>query len=745
MAMSKAFYYAGIAVVAALVVFGTLPRGEQTETDSLKKFVSYDELKSFIETRSEDYAAYRSLGGADMIATHESMALGAPQTTASDSSDSSKSPDYSSTNIQVEGVDEADIIKNDCKYIYTVSGNNVVIIDARPAADMKIVSEINVTGLTEIFVNGDRLVVFGNDYTKSTSGASAERMIYPYPGSQTAFANIYDISDRESPALASNLSADGSYVSSRMIGGHVYMIINEPVYYGYDVPVPALHGTNAFPDIYYFDVPGSSYNYINIVAIDVNSGAAANKAFLVPYSESLYVSKDNVYLTYTKWLDYRDFFDKFVDEVIIPAFPELSPRIAEIRSYKLGKTAQLSEIQETIEAHLRGMNPEQAAAAQKAAEQNMADFQAEIAKERERTVIHKISISGMEISYVNQGSVPGRPLNQFSMDEHNGNFRIATTVSNNGGSVIMTETADVAVSNAVVSNVAVAKPSSTPEAETPEMIAEESMPSPTVVVPPVQRSSSLNNLYVLDSGMNIVGKLEDLAPGERIYSTRFMGDRAYMVTFRQIDPLFVIDLSGEPKVLGQLKITGVSQYIHPVNDTHIIGIGKEATEQGFFQGLKMSLFDVSDVANPKEVSKFVIGDRGTESQVLYDHKAFLYSQEKNLLVLPVMIAEIDRSKYPEDATWAYGEPKWQGAYVFNIGEAGFKVAGRVTHATNETDNYRFYYGEYTVSRSLYIGDALYTMSGKLLKANSLDTMEEISSVELPGSRHDFVFRPLPLE
>jgi len=160
----------------------------------------------------------------------------------------------------------------------------------------------------------------------------------------------------------------------------------------------------------------------------------------------------------------------------------------------------------------------------------------------------------------------------------------------------------------------------------------------------------------------------------------------------------------------------------------------------------MSLFDVSDVANPKEVSKFVIGDRGTESQVLYDHKAFLYSQEKNLLVLPVMIAEIDRSKYQDPLpTWAYGEPKWQGVYVFNIGENGFKVAGRVTHATNETDNYRFYYGEYTVSRSLYIGDALYTMSGKLLKANSLDTMEEISSVELPGSRHDFVFRPLPLE
>jgi len=268
-----------------------------------------------------------------------------------------------------------------------------------------------------------------------------------------------------------------------------------------------------------------------------------------------------------------------------------------------------------------------------------------------------------------------------------------------------------------------------------------------VAIAPIPRTSSVNNLYVLDASMNIIGKLEDLAPGERIYSTRFMGDRAYMVTFRQVDPLFVIDLSGEPKLLGQLKITGVSQYIHPVNDTHIIGIGKEATEEGFFQGLKMSMFDVSDVANPKEVSKFTIGDRGSDSQVLYDHKAFLYSPDKNLLVLPVMVAEIDRSKYGEPLpTWAYGEPKWQGAYVFSVDEDGFKVIGRVSHATNETEGYRLYYGDYTVSRSLYIGNALYTMSSKMLKASNLDNLEEMNAVELPGHNYpeyDYA-KPMPL-
>lgn len=742
--MKNSFYYIGIVVVAALVVFGTLPKSAQ-ETDTIKKFASYEELESFIKTRSEDYMAYRSLGGADMRT--ESLTAGAPIMADS----SAKAVDYSSTNMQVEGVDEADIIKNDGKYIYAVSNNKILIIDAYPAEGMKIVSEINLnkTNLHDIFVNGNRLVVFGSsyDYSVPLTGNGAEKMLYPYPVSQYTFANIYDISDRARPVLAHNISAGGYYITSRMIDGYVYMIINEPV--TQDMPVPALRGSASFPDIYYFDVPGSSYNYINIVAIDINAGTAVNKAFLVPYSENVYVSKDNIYITYTKWLDYRDFFDKFVDELIIPAFPELSGRIAEIRSYKLGKTAQLAEIQETIESHLSTLNPEQAAAAQKTAQEKMIDFQTEIAKERERTVVHKISISGMDVSYVAQGSVPGRPLNQFSMDEHKGNFRIATTVDSGffGGPVIMTASAVTEDMGMVKSEPSSAMP--VPGTDTPEMIVEEdSMPSPTIIPP---RSNSVNNLYVLDANMNIVGKLEDLAPGERIYSARFMGQRAYIVTFRQVDPLFVVDLSSpsEPKVLGQLKITGVSQYIHPVNDTHIIGIGKEATEEGFFMGLKMSLFDVSDVSNPKESAKFTIGDRGTDSQVLHDHKAFLYSPEKDLLVLPVMVAEIDWSKYPQGATWAYGEPKWQGTYAFSV-KNGLKVLGRVSHATNETESYEYYYGQYTVSRSLFMDDVLYTMSNKMLKANSLSAFDDISSVELPGydygpimSMESTMERPMP--
>jgi len=221
--------------------------------------------------------------------------------------------------------------------------------------------------------------------------------------------------------------------------------------------------------------------------------------------------------------------------------------------------------------------------------------------------------------------------------------------------------------------------------------------------------NSRNRVYVLDEDLKIIGKLEDLAHGEKIYSARFVGKRAYVVTFKKVDPLFVIDLSNaeNPKVLGYLKIPGYSDYLHPYDENHVIGIGKEAVDASdsdrsgrnldfaWYQGVKVSLFDVSDVENPREIGKLVIGDRGTDSLVLNDHKALLFDKEKKLLVIPVSVAEIDRSKYRECSSEeledynsynycltpnTYGEHVWQGAYVLNIDlENGISIRGKITH------------------------------------------------------------------
>ena len=298
------------------------------------------------------------------------------------------------------------------------------------------------------------------------------------------------------------------------------------------------------------------------------------------------------------------------------------------------------------------------------------------------TTIYRIHVQGSNMTCEARGTVPGRERNQFSMDEYDDYFRIETTTW------------------------------------TQNWIIE-------------------TNLYVLNMNLSVVGQLEGLAPGENFHSARFMGSRAYLVTFKKIDPLFVIDLSQptNPSVLGELHIPGYSDYLHPYDETHLIGVGKhtvEAEEGDFawYQGIKMSLFDVSNVTNPVQIDNVTIGDRGSDSPVLYDHKAFLFDKSKNLLVIPILEAKIDRSKYSgEVPPHAYGEPIWQGAYVFDVSLFhGFVLKGRITHLKNGISIYE---ESYWVKRSLYIENVLYTISNRVVKLNMLDDLSPILEIELP--------------
>ena len=302
----------------------------------------------------------------------------------------------------------------------------------------------------------------------------------------------------------------------------------------------------------------------------------------------------------------------------------------------------------------------------------------------EASRIHRLWISGGRICYVGSVQVPGTILNQFSMDEYNGYLRVATTigqVAQGGG-------------------------------------------------------NARNNVYVVNGTFSVVGRLEGLAPGEQIYSARFMGDRAYLVTFKKIDPFFVIDLSDPfaPAVLGYLKIPGFSDYLHPFDATHVIGLGRDTYDMGgfaWFQGLKLSLFDVADVEHPQEVAKIVIGDRGTFSMALWDHKAFLFIRSRNLIVLPVDLYLIDRVKHPDADPSTGGEFVWQGAYVISVTpDSGFEIRGRISHFEDGVAPSYYLYGSYAVRRSLYIGDYLYTLSNSVVKANALDTLEEVARVRL---------------
>jgi len=303
------------------------------------------------------------------------------------------------------------------------------------------------------------------------------------------------------------------------------------------------------------------------------------------------------------------------------------------------------------------------------------------------TTIHKVRLAGTAMQALAHADVPGTLLNQFSLDEKDGYLRVFTTVVHWGDSAFRQD----------------------------------------------------NNLYVLDGGLAQVGSIEHIAPGESIHSARFMGDRAYLVTFQKIDPLFVIDVSvpTAPRILGELKIPGYSDYLHPIDEDHLLGIGKDttnATEGDFswYQGLKLALFNVSDIANPVQMSQYIIGDRGTNSDVLSDHKAFLSIPSRGLAVIPVDLAIINASQYPEPLPpWAYGEVVWQGAYVLSLSLSdGIGLHGRVTHQNGTADPYKGVYLDYryAIHRSLYIGDVLYTISQAMVKANALVDLSDLASV-----------------
>ena len=772
MSMKIAVVLVSVAVVFLLLglTFVNQPNQPFSEQAKLKRFASYEELNNYVKSN-----AGTSYGG--YLTGERAMATTAAETGVAQKSDATSpapsaagSSDYSTTNVQVTGVDEPDIVKNDGKYIYVVSGSNISIVDAYPAESARIVSVINLDGVREMFVNGDKLVVFGQDYNTGPvpieTVSSKIAIMPPYRYSSDTYVKVYDISERSSPQLAENLSFSGNYLDSRMIGDYVYIIINQPAaFYGDVIPLPRIMSNGvakeiAASDIYYFDVPDYSYQFTMIASLNVNTNDEPNsKVIMTGYTENTYVSADNIYITYMKQVSNIYMTDRVLNDAIIPSMPaDIAARLNEVKISNASASEKTERMALILQEYSNTLTEEQRNTLQQKIMERMAAIQAEIAKEMEKTVVHRISIDNGNIEDEATGEVPGRILNQFSMDEYNNYFRVATTTHGYyygyyGGWGVATNLVQPAVAERATQTVS----SGSGSASAGQAVAEPSTAEPAVEETTVdnavaaqnveEQPREMNHVYVLDLNLNTVGKLEDIAKGESIYSARFMGERAYLVTFRQVDPLFVIDLSNpsSPQVLGQLKIPGYSNYLHPYDESHVIGIGKDVDESidaekvhtpgaiyyTAIKGVKISLFDVSDVAHPVEMSKYVVGDRGTDSLALNDHKAFLFDKNKNLLVIPILLAEMNDPQSEE----VYGQYTFQGAYVFNIDLSGVTLRGRITHQ-NSTEDFAkagfYYYGDASaVKRALYIGNVLYTISNKLIKANDLTTLSEISSVALP--------------
>jgi uncharacterized secreted protein with C-terminal beta-propeller domain len=614
----------------------------------LNSFNSYDELADFLGRYNYDYYdldyCEEKLSGI-MIAKSRDTSNGIMGNSINIGD--GKTVDYSKTNIQVEGVDEPDVVKTDGTYLYILADSKLCIIKAHPAEKATVLSIIffkDDVYVRNFFINKDRLFVFGTSqrYPLEYEEYKTDYEYCPYWwGISTTIINIYDISDRENPDLVKDIEVDGSFFDARMIGNYIYIIATE------------------YTGNIYCKVDDNVT--INIPEITINDCTRQ-----VPADHIYYVNNSERIDTMTNVLSIDIYGDK-IDQ----------------QSFLLGSSQNMYVSNNNIFLACQEYS-------------YYYSFWNGNYQSEQTTVIHKISINNGVISCIAKGEVPGYTLNQFSMDEHNGFFRIATQTWG-------------------------------------------------------WESNSATNLYILDKYMNRTSEIENIAPGETMHSARFIGDKAYLVTFKKVDPFFTVDLSDpyNAKIMGELKIPGYSDYLHPYDENHIIGIGKDTVEPqeeyswtrdfAWYQGLKIALFDVSDFENPKEVAKILIGDRGTSTPVLHDHKAFLFDRERELLVLPVSIYLIsDEIKEQNDEYTGniHGRFTFQGAFVYKLSlEDGFELRGRITHMDEDElpdDNYRWYCDSYSsfVSRSLYIDDVLYTISDNMVKMNSLDSLSEINSVVL---------------
>ena len=278
------------------------------------------------------------------------------------------------------------------------------------------------------------------------------------------------------------------------------------------------------------------------------------------------------------------------------------------------------------------------------------------------THIRKFSLVNGKIKFQAEANIEGQINNQFSMDESGEYFRIATTI---GDYWNMSE-------------------------------------------------NTSNSLYILNDKLELVGKVTDFAKEERIYSVRYVDNKAYVVTFKQTDPLFVIDLSDptNPQILGELKIPGYSTYLHPYDETHIIGFGYDTKEDGTritTNDLKMVMFDVSDVNNPKELFKVTVGDRNTTSELEYNHKALLFSKEKNIIAFPLTTYEKNNTN--------------TRAVIYQIDlTQGFILKGEISNKYKDNSQ--------RVERIIFVNDTYYTLSKSCVKAVNIETLQVIKEIEI---------------
>jgi inhibitor of cysteine peptidase len=626
--MKKRYWILLIAILLILPLAHLENKKTQLVDAKVTAITSDTHLKQIIRSiRTKMNAGFNNLPGFPEFATDDRSAA---------------KPDFTGTNNQISGVDEADIVKTDGLYIYQLTNNRLRIIRAFPLEDAGLVMEKTFEENAyyyQMFLHDDYLVLLGNrweayqpeeptDDEKPDSDEGEPKSSAPIDGRMMFWWGksyqrivVYDISDRTNIKKVKSLEVEGYGMAARKIDNKIVLVTNKGGYWGMyrgfaedssssDVNLADVLPSYSIDDekaklidatsVKVIGIPDST-DMTTITTLTLADGFKTSMEVIMAGAGTVMATRENLYIAHQVWPKYNELTGAYDGTVV--------------------------------------------------------------------TEIYKLNFeNGLKL--LSSGQVDGYLINQFAMDEHEGKLRVATTTQ---------------------------KYKQNQEWETE------------------------NHVFVLDSNMKQVGHLGKIATGETIYSVRFAKDRVYMVTFEQVDPFFVIDLSSnQPKILGELKIPGFSNYLHTIDGDLVFGIGKDVKVQAdgrlITGALKISLFDVADELNPKEVANLMIGSEYTYSEALYDHKAVLYVKNKNLLAFTindynVAVSSDDKYYYTNQAIFVTVDPNGKLVLVD-------KVVQKPTSKDSDP----------TIQRIIHIDNYVYLLSDKMFTVLDIDTLAIVKQI-----------------
>jgi len=563
---------------------------------SLDGFASCDELESYVEDQAiSDMRLQLDCLKSDGWCGGVAFDAEVPARAGAEASGPSA---YTKTNTQVAGVDEADFMKNDGTRIFVLSGQKLRAAKSWPADQLSLQGSLSIEGYpTQMYLDEkNRVIIFSSVYTKydgftdaSGGGRTGGVDVACVDGgfgcgyfySNTTKVTVVDVSDIANLKVAGEYYLPGSYANSRRIGSSVRMVLSD----GFRWPSAVKFWPEYTDPNLYQDKPRWNAAIDALKAENEKIIRSQTLAQWLPPARRKLADGKIVEVAYRCGDFYRSNAPVHLGLATVATLNLESSDTALSRSTVLGEVGEIYA--STTSLYIASSHW----------------WWWPLPGQKDWTYVHKFDLTDPSRAvYVASGGVEGHIVDQFSMDEHKGYFRVATTTN--------TRVAD---------------------AEHPE-----------------NRWGLLktsNRITVLGESAGqlvTVGQSEQVAEGERIFSSRFVGDRGFIVTFRQIDPLFTFDLSqpSAPRRVGELKVPGFSTYIHPLDDSHLLTLGfyqpdaTGGTPNFRERRLQLSIFDVSDFANPRQAFTQLVGTAYGGSEAAYDHRAFNYFPERKLLAIP---------------------------------------------------------------------------------------------------------------